>query len=538
MKRKDVGLRKKIICIICILILLMSIVLVLISYKAFYDAHINFYHDKALGIVKMLAEEVDGDKVSYYIETCDKDEEYDEMLKHFNRVKENTSGLSYLYIMVPYEDYFVYVLDAYTKEDDMNNISQLGDRFEYGKTEIEYLLPDVKAKSPSTQIVHGEDVGFGKSISVWAPVFDKNGEVAAMIEADYEISGLEKAINNYVYKMLLFLFLAMAGITVIMIKVMDITVINPVIKLTKYVQSYKAGTMKMSGCRFKEDNEIKWLADSFDEMIEKIGLYVSDIERVTAEKERISAELNIATQIQADMLPCIFPPFPERTEIDLYASMTPAKEVGGDFYDFFLVDDNHLALVIADVSGKGVPAALFMVITKTLIKNQLLLGSSPKETLEVVNKQLCENNEAEMFVTVWLGVYEISAGILTAVNAGHEYPILKRSLGVFEVVKDKHGLVLAAMEDARYKEYTMKLEKGDRLFVYTDGVVEATNGQQELFGVDRMITVLNRISGETTEVMLRGLERELDSFAGDEPQFDDITMLVLQINEVKEDSNR
>ena len=538
MKRKDVGLRKKIICIICILILLMSIVLVLISYKAFYDAHINFYHDKALGIVKMLAEEVDGDKVSYYIETCDKDEEYDEMLKHFNRVKENTSGLSYLYIMVPYEDYFVYVLDAYTKEDDMNNISQLGDRFEYGKTEIEYLLPDVKAKSPSTQIVHGEDVGFGKSISVWAPVFDKNGEVAAMIEADYEISSLGKAINNYVYKMLLFLILALAGITVIMIKVMDITVINPVIKLTKYVQSYKAGTMKMSGCSFKENNEIKWLADSFDEMIEKIGLYVSDIERVTAEKERISAELNIATQIQADMLPCIFPPFPERTEIDLYASMTPAKEVGGDFYDFFLVDDNHLALVIADVSGKGVPAALFMVITKTLIKNQLLLGSSPKETLEVVNKQLCENNEAEMFVTVWLGVYEISAGILTAVNAGHEYPILKRSLGVFEVVKDKHGLVLAAMEDARYKEYTMKLEKGDRLFVYTDGVVEATNGQQELFGVDRMITVLNRISGETTEVMLRGLERELDSFAGDEPQFDDITMLVLQINEVKEDSNR
>lgn len=534
MKKKDVGLRKKIISIICVLIAFVSIVLVLISYRALYDAHVNFYHDKALGIVKLLSEEVDGDKIKYYVETGKTDAEYDEMHEHFNRVKANTSNLSYLYLMVPYEDYFVYVIDAYTEADDLENISKLGDVFRYGKTEYTYLMPDVRAKSASTQIVHGEDVGFGKSISVWAPVFDKNGEVAAMVEADYEITNLKKVIDTYVCKVILFLVLALMSITVIMIKVMDFSVINPILKLTKYVQSYKDGTLQSLEYRFKEDNEIKWLADSFDDMVEKIKIYVSDIERVTAEKERISAELSIATQIQADMLPCIFPPFPERTEMDLYASMTPAKEVGGDFFDFFLIDDNHLALVIADVSGKGVPAALFMVITKTLIKNQLLLGASPKETLEAVNNQLCENNEAEMFVTVWLGVYEISTGILTAVNAGHEYPVLKRANGSFELFKDKHGLVLAAMEGVRYKEYVIELEKGDRLFVYTDGVPESTSVQQELFGTDRMITVLNQLSGESPEAMLHGIKKELDSFAGEAPQFDDITMLVLQINDVKE----
>lgn len=168
----------------------------------------------------------------------------------------------------------------------------------------------------------------------------------------------------------------------------------------------------------------------------------------------------MATQIQSSMLPCIFPAFPERGEFDVYASMTPAKEVGGDFYDFFLVDEDHLALVIADVSGKGVPAALFMVIAKTLLKNRAQMGASPKEILETVNNQLCENNDAEMFVTVWLGIYEISTGRVTAANAGHEYPAIRRKGGAFELFRDKHGFVLAGMENMRYREYEFTLADG------------------------------------------------------------------------------
>ena len=245
-------------------------------------------------------------------------------------------------------------------------------------------------------------------------------------------------------------------------------------------------------------------------------------------RQRIETELNVAAQIQADMLPSIFPAFPERPEFDIYASMTPAKEVGGDFYDFFLVDDDHLAMVIADVSGKGVPAALFMVIAKTLLKNAVQLGLSPKEALDKVNNQLCENNESEMFVTVWLGVYEISTGRLTAANAGHEYPAIRRAGGRFELFKDRHGFVLAGMEDNRYQEYELEIGVGDTLFLYTDGVAEATDGANTLYGTDRMLAALNQSSALPPEQLLQQVKADLNRFVGAAPQFDDITMLSLQ----------
>ncbi len=247
------------------------------------------------------------------------------------------------------------------------------------------------------------------------------------------------------------------------------------------------------------------------------------------ERERIGAELHVATQIQASMLPCVFPAFPEYEEFDIYASMHPAKEVGGDFYDFFLVDENHLALVIADVSGKGVPAALFMMITKTLLKNAVQSGLSPKEAMETVNNQLLENNEAEMFVTVWLAVYEIATGKLTAVNAGHEYPAVKRADGSFELLKDKHGFVMAGMEDVSYQEYVIELHKGDMLFVYTDGVAEASDEDDRLYGTDRMLQALNRKKDASSQELLQEVRADIDDFVGNAMQFDDITMMAVKV---------
>ena len=247
------------------------------------------------------------------------------------------------------------------------------------------------------------------------------------------------------------------------------------------------------------------------------------------ERERIGAELNVATQIQASMLPCVFPAFPEYEEFDIYASMNPAKEVGGDFYDFFLVDADHLALVMADVSGKGVPAALFMMITKTLIKNAAQSGLSAGTALETVNNQLLENNEAGMFVTVWLGLYEISTGRLTAANAGHEYPAIKRAGGSFTLLKDKHGFVMAGMEDVKYREYELELQAGDILFLYTDGVAEATNEEKQLYGTDRMLGALNRKENAGSKELLLEVRADIDRFVGEAEQFDDITMLALQV---------
>lgn len=280
------------------------------------------------------------------------------------------------------------------------------------------------------------------------------------------------------------------------------------------------------------------LAEAFRDMAVSLDGYINNLTRVTAEKERIGAELNVAAQIQADMLPNIFPAFPERMEFSIYASMNPAKEVGGDFYDFFLVDEDHLALVIADVSGKGVPAALFMVISKTLLKNQALMGESPKEILTKVNNQLCENNKAQMFVTVWLGILEISTGKLTAANAGHEYPAIRRKNGSFELFREKHGFVLAGMENIRYQEYNIQLQKGDTLFVYTDGVTEATNHREELYGIDRMLSALNRDDKAVPKQLVEQVQTDIDEFVGEAMQFDDITMLSMTYHGIPQEHSQ
>ena len=253
-------------------------------------------------------------------------------------------------------------------------------------------------------------------------------------------------------------------------------------------------------------------------------------EKQQAEASRIETELSMATRIQADMLPNIFPAFPERKEFEIFASMTPAKEVGGDFYDFFLIDHDHLGIVMADVSGKGVPAALFMMASRILVQNYATMHMDPKAALEAANNQICQSNREEMFVTVWLGILDLTTGILTASNAGHEYPAVKQPGRMFELYKDKHGFVLGGMAGVRYKAYEIQLEKGSAIFLYTDGVAEATNGKKELFGTDRMLAALNHDPEAEPQSSLKNVMDGINGFVAGEEQFDDITMLCLKYN--------
>ncbi|MBR0510594.1 MAG: SpoIIE family protein phosphatase [Clostridia bacterium] len=321
-----------------------------------------------------------------------------------------------------------------------------------------------------------------------------------------------------------FATVAVALIIAVIVFFISRTISKPIIRLTDTVKNTGEGDFDKKSDIDTRD-EIGDLARGFNKMQDDLKLYTENLKTVTAEKERISAELNVATQIQADMLPRIFPPFPQKKEIDLFASMSPAKEVGGDFYDFFLLDENRLALVIADVSGKGVPAALFMVISKTLIKNRAMQGGTPAEILADVNNQLCEGNDADMFVTCWLGIFDCSTGKMTAASAGHEFPAVCGPDRKFELFKDKHGFVLAAMEGARYRDYEIQLARGGSIFVYTDGVPEATNGSGEMFGSDRMLEALNCRPDENPNVFLREVGSAVAEFTGEAPQFDDVTMV-------------
>ncbi len=302
---------------------------------------------------------------------------------------------------------------------------------------------------------------------------------------------------------------------------------KPIRLLTEKVSALEGDSLDFTWDVDSRD-ETHTLANAFQSLTQRMKTYISDIEAITSERERISTELTLANRIQEDMLPNIFPAFPDRLEFDIYASMDPAKAVGGDFYDFFLIDDDHLCMVMADVSGKGIPAALFMMMSKIILDNNAMLGMSPGKILTETNAAICDHNKEDMFVTVWLGILEISTGAVTAANAGHEYPVIGHANGRFELMKDKHGFVIGAMDGLVYKEYSFTLEKGDKLFLYTDGVPESVDADGNMFGTDRLLTVLNEQCDASPEMLLRNVRIAVDSFIGQEEQFDDLTMLCIE----------
>ena len=373
---------------------------------------------------------------------------------------------------------------------------------------------------------------FGWLCSAYEPILASDGEAVAIMGVDLDMNEVMRERYAFLFSMLMFVALLMVisfAVTFLLMRKMATRPLSMLSKATLGFADRGEGFTQedVIDLPIRSQDEIGDLYQEIRSMQSRMVEYMQNLTRVTAERERIGAELNIATQIQADMLPRIFPPFPDRREFDIYATMDPAKEVGGDFYDFFLIDKEHLGLVMADVSGKGVPAALFMVIAKTLIKNRAQMGGGPAETLRYVNDQLCEGNDAELFVTVWFAILDLQTGRGVAANAGHEHPVLRRENGKFELVLYRHSPAVATLAGMKFREHEFEMHPGDTLFVYTDGVPEATNAGNELFGTDRMLDALNREADAAPETLLRNVRKDLDDFVGDAPQFDDITMLGL-----------
>ena len=372
-----------------------------------------------------------------------------------------------------------------------------------------------------------------------ATLCNEEGSIESMVVIDISMNDVMRDRHQFLFNYCLILLTAAAVLGALMTWNMRRQVVVPINRLAKAAEEYSydqataggegaAAVSHFANLNIRTGDELENLSTVMGEMEARLGEYIENLTRVTAEKERIGAERNIATQIQADMLPRIFPPFPGRKDMDIYATMNPAKEVGGDFYDFFLIDQDHLGLVMADVSGKGVPAALFMVIAKTLIKNRAQMGGGPGEILQYVNEQLCDGNDAELFVTVWFAILNLKTGKGVAVNAGHEHPVLRRAGGRYELIVYRHSPAVAVMPGMKFREHEFEMHPGDSLFVYTDGVPEATNAHDELFGGERMLAALNRDPDAAPETLLRNVRAELDVFVGQAPQFDDITMLGLR----------
>ena len=375
--------------------------------------------------------------------------------------------------------------------------------------------------------------GIPPHVNTMVPVRNSAGQVTGILCIQRPIQELMDARRPYLVNIAIFTVVLAVLASVFIILYIRRFFVKPIrtvsAEAVRFARENTQGEPLAGISRFRE---LANLAGSIETMETDMVRSMAELTAVTAERERISTELDLARTIQAGSIPSTFPAFPDRRDFDVHASMTPAKEVGGDFYNFFLIDDDHLALVIGDVSGKGVPAALFMMVTNILLSEYARMRpGTPGEVLTSVNDRLCPHNRAEMFVTVWLGILELSTGKLTAANAGHEDPALCRAGGSFELWKTRHNVAVGVMEGVRFRDSTLQLAPGDKLFIYTDGVPEATDAGLAMFTLPRMMNALDRCRGGSPRDILEGVLQEVDAFVGDAPQFDDLTMLCLSLTD-------
>lgn len=438
-------------------------------------------------------------------------------------------NVDYLFVVMteePYDEQFFVLSGAYpgaVRGTDYEEVYTLGVTSTVGQSQQKAMENAIKNRN------HLADAG---NYLDYYSFLGRSGGIPILVGLTYDLTSINDQIRSETMNDTAAAVLGQLGLSVICMLMVYFLALRPLKTVQANIRRYRE---TKDGLAVKEDlsrvnskNEIGELTKDIIELTEEIDNYVDEIETITSEKQRIESELDMARRIQLSMMPNRFPPFPERKEFYLHAYVDPAREVGGDFYDYFFIDDDHLCLVIADVSGKGVPAALFMMAAKIILKSYAMQGKSPAEILTATNRAICENNPQDMFVTVWLGVLELSTGNLTAVNAGHEYPAVKRADGRFEVIKTKHSLFIGGMDDVTYKEYELDLKPGDKIFVYTDGLPEATDSAGEMLGMDRMTDALNEYLDEKPRPLIEGMRESVNKFVKDAEQFDDITMMCLE----------
>ncbi len=548
-KNRLISLRLKTVLTIILAALILSVIAVTISYRVYSTTMDEHYKTVTSNLAKTAATQLSAEDLLRYYDAVReigpfdedryendaayradydakadavKDPRYYELLDILFDIK-NSNDITYLYVQILDGDRCTYIFDA-----DPEDSYQLGTNHEISEPAKATEHPE---NGLPTFISNGEDGWLCTSVE---PVRDDEGRPVALVGVDVSMDDIMRDRTKYLRDVILFIEAAVLLLIALILFGVDRALIRPINKLSDAARSFvqdrseeKKAESAISRLNIRTGDEVETLSDSIRQMERDINNYITHLTAVTAEKERIGAELDVATHIQSSMLPSIFPAFPDRPEFDIYATMHPAKEVGGDFYDFFMVDDRHIAVVMADVSGKGVPAALFMVIGKTLIKDRTLPDTDLGTVFTDVNNILCESNSEGLFITAFEGVLDLVTGEFRFVNAGHEPPFVSRAGGPFELFKVKSGFILAGMEDVRYRSGSFMLAPEDKIFLYTDGVTEATNADNALYGMERLENALNRVKDRTPEEILPAIRTDIDAFVGSAPQFDDITMLCM-----------
>ena len=536
-KEIRIGIVFKIIAGIVLMLVLFSAIICVITYRDFTDALMKQYIDDASWVAEMAEFMIVPDMMEMY-KLTDEETGTHNRYNVYDMLKKTCNGM---------DAEFIYVIQPDTT--DFGTITFIFSTANDNSGHDEYPLGYVRPTSneryreayrglydgtlESAYVVMDEaDNPTGRHVTVMRPLIGDKGDTRGIVCVQVQLDALDSARSRYLRQEILVLSILAAVVIVSQGLFLNFSLLGPVRKVTaeatRFARENVVGKRKLADSIRNRHDEMTLLASSIDHMETQIAQYIDNITSITAERERIATELGLAARIQADALPNVFPAFPDRTEFDLYASMSPAKEVGGDYYNYFLIDDDHLCMFIADVSGKGIPAALFMMSTKGIIDSCAMTSHSPAEILEKANNMICAKNREGMFVTVWLGILEISTGKLTAANAGHEYPLVRTASGEFKEYKDPHGPVLGFMEDAVFKEYGIDLDPGSGLFIYTDGVPEASDRNNDMFGMERLAEALNREPDASPRKLLENVREAVDGFVNGAEQFDDLTMLCLE----------
>ena len=523
-KRKKLA-TKAVLGLIFVIVFIVVFVCIGITWR-----YIKVFDDSRYGAAFTLthtaSKYIDSEKAAEYYKSG-KTDEYYQQVRDFLKLMQSEGELDRLYVFVPSGNELVTVWDT-----DSSAGNAIGARKAFEGEFKDSAMSSFSGDSETNAYIN-DQVDDKMVVTAFSPILDKSGKPVALVAAEFKGESIIIKIVEFNLATLGIVLISSIIPIIIFFNKTKKGVLQPIKRLNSVAKQMvnDLETEKAVSPDIHTNDEIEELSDSFEQMNVELRDYIRQLRLATAEKERIGAELNMAKEIQAAQLPSDFPAFPDRKEFDIYASMTPAKEVGGDFYDFFLVDDDHLAMVIADVSGKGIPASLFMMISKILLKNRLKAGDSPSAALERVNNQLIENNiKPKQFVTVWMAVLELSTGKGTAANAGHEHPVLKRADGSYELVEYRHSPPVSLVKKMRFREHDFEMHAGDRLFVYTDGVAEAMNLDRELYGTERLLTVLNSDPNASPQQVLENVTGGINTFVGDAEQFDDITMLSFVYN--------
>ncbi|MDO4538222.1 MAG: PP2C family protein-serine/threonine phosphatase [Coriobacteriales bacterium] len=518
------------------MLILFSVIVGVIGYNSVSDSLLEQYADGAFIAGYTAQSSLDGDRIDEYANSGGETQAYKEAWAELDQIC-NATNSTFVYVIRPDLTDYAHITFIFSTINRESKYSVYDFGYVRETTNDDYKTKYKKLyDGVSDRELVIRDKGYIETdshITAMVPIKTSDGKTTAILCVQRQMDQLATARQGFLNSIAITLV-----VLALIVSVMQSIYLRKMLIIPIKAISEEAGRFARENVlpekklteSIRTKDEIGDLAGSIDQMEEQVDDYVRNLTQVTRENERISTELGLAAQIQEGMLPNIFPYLPEREEFDIYAKMDPAKEVGGDFYDFFMLDDDHLCLYIADVSGKGVPAALFMMASKMILGVHARNSMSPAEILEQANDTICESNPEEMFFSIWLGILELSTGKLTAANAGHEYPLLQKPDGTFEVIKDKHGFVIGGIEGMMYMEYEIQMEPGSKVLVYTDGVPEATDANNELYGMERLIDNLNANPEPslTPKGVLTKVRTQVDTFVQDAEQFDDLTMVCVE----------